>query len=112
MAKIGSFNRDPNFVPDTRTSRGKSLSYEDTSFTTGDSPVVHDVNTDLGRNSRDGYISNDGSGSLVIQFSDDGITYGSTHTLKSNEVMYLDGLDIDSIKIVWVADTSYRIMVV
>jgi hypothetical protein len=91
---------------------GRTASFEDTSFVTGDSPVVHDVNAALGRNAHDGYIVNDGAGDLQYQISNDGITYGGAHTLKQDEPVKLTGLDIDSIKITWVANCGYRIMVV
>ncbi|KKM89208.1 hypothetical protein LCGC14_1250960 [marine sediment metagenome] len=91
---------------------GRTFKYEDTSFVTGESPITLDVNTDLGRNSRDGYIICDGGGNLLIEFSDNGTNYGSQHTLKSGEVISLTGLDIDKIKITWVTDSAYRILVI
>ena len=91
---------------------GRTAAFEDASFVTGVSPVVHDVNFALGRNGHDGYIVNDGPGDLQYQISNNGTTYGGAHTLKQNETVKLTGLDIDSIKITWVADCGYRIMVV
>ena len=106
-----AFKRDPNRVPDVDTTRGRSVGYEDTSFLTGDSPAVHDVNTDLGRNGRDGYLINDGEGSFKVSFSDDGTTYGSNHTIKAGEILRFKGVDIDKIKVTWVANSAYRIFV-
>lgn len=91
---------------------GRTFAYEDDSFETGDSPRSLDVNTDLGRNAHDGYIMNDGPGKLKAQFSDDGVDFGGIHTIKSGEPMGLGKLDIDKIKLIWVADTAYRILVV
>ena len=91
---------------------GRSISYEDPSFVTGESPAIHDVNNDLGRNSRDGYIANDGDGNFTIEISNDGINYGGLHTLQNGELMKLRGVDIDRIRITWVADSSYRIFVI
>jgi len=91
---------------------GVTASYEDESFETGDSPRTLAVNTALGRHAHDGYIMNDGPGKLKVQFSDDGTTFGGIHTIKSGEPMGLGKLDIDSIKLIWVADTGYRILVV
>src|SRR5574343_655617 len=109
MAKnLGAFNRDPNRVPDSQTTRGRTVSYEDTGFATGDSPAILDVNNDLGRNGRDGYIINDGDGNFTVEISDDGTNYGGSHTLKTGEVMYLEGTDIDKIRITWVSNSSYR----
>ena len=82
---IEPFQRDPNAVPDTQTTRGRSVSYEDISFVTGDSPVVLDVNTDISRNGRDGYIANDGAGNFTVEISDDGTNYGGVHTVKARK---------------------------
>ena len=106
-----AFKRDPNYIPDVDTTRGRSVSYEDTSFVTGDSPMVHDVNTDLSRNGRDGYIVNDGDGNFTFEISDDGDTYGGAHTIKEGETVELKGMDIDSIRVTWVSDSAYRIFV-
>ena len=91
---------------------GNSATFEDTSFVTGDSPATRDVNAALGRNGHDGYIVNDGPGDLQYQISKDGTNYGGAHTLKKDETVKLTGLDIDSIKMTWVANCGYRIMVV
>jgi len=91
---------------------GLTGSYEDDSFETGDSPRTLDVDMDMGRHAHDGYIMNDGPGKLKAQFSDDGTTFGGIHTIKSGEPMGLGKLDIDKIKLIWVADTGYRILVV
>lgn len=91
---------------------GRTYGYEDTSFVTGDSPVTLTVNTNLGRNAHDGYIVNDGAGNFTVQFSDDGTNYGSSHTMKTDETMKLTHLDINKIKITWVADSAYRVFVV
>ncbi len=91
---------------------GRSASFEDSSFVSGDSPTTHDVHTALGRNAHDGYIVNDGAGDLQYQISNDGTNYGGLHTLKKDETAELTGLDISKIKITWVANCGYRIMVV
>lgn len=106
------FKRDPSRVPDVPTTRGRSVSYEDTSFVTGDSPIVLDVNADLGRNGRDGYVANDGTGNFTVEISDDGTSYGGTHTLKEGEVLRIKGVDIDKIRITWVANSAYRVFVI
>lgn len=91
---------------------GKTKGYEDTSFVTGDSPVILDVNVDLERNAHDGYIVNDGDGNFTYEISSDGTEYGSVHTLKKDEWVNLFMLDIDKIRLTWVADSAYRVMVV
>lgn len=90
---------------------GRTATFEDASFVTGDSPATHDVNAALGRNAHDGYLVNDGAGDLTYQISNNGITYGGSHTLKKDETVKLSGLDIDSIKITWIANCGYRIAV-
>jgi len=97
----------------TQTPSGRSVSYEDANFTSGDSPATHDVNSDLGRNGRDGYIVNDGSGDFTVEVSDNGTDYGGTHTIKKSEIFYLEGVDIDSIRITHSGtDSAYRISVI
>ena len=89
----------------------KTQKYEDTSFVVGDSPVTHDVNTDLGVNSAMGYIICDGAGNMLVEFSSDGSNWGGQHTMKSGEKISLDHMDIDSIRITHSADSAYRILV-
>ena len=91
---------------------GRSKTYEDTSFVTGESPRTLDINTDLGRNAVDGFIINDGAGNFTVAISDDGSTFGDALTMKSGEVFSLTNLDTDKIKITWIANSAYRVMVV
>lgn len=93
------------------TISGRSKAYEDTSFVSGDSPITRDINTDLGRNSRTGYIICDGAGNILVELSGDGTNYGTQFTMKNNEKVNLDGMSIDSIKITHSADSAYRINV-
>lgn len=88
-------------------------SFESSSFVTGNSPVVYDVNAVLGKNGTTGYIINDGAGDFSVQFSSDGISYGSKITLKIREkIDFTEAtISIDSIKITWIADSAYRILV-
>jgi secreted trypsin-like serine protease len=99
-------------VPSKPFILGRTATFEDASFVTGDSPATHDVNAALGRNAHDGYLVNDGAGNLTYQISNDGTNYGGAHTLKKDETVKLTGLDISKIKITWSADTAYRIMVI
>lgn len=91
---------------------GRTYSYEDTSFVSADSPATLDVNEDLGRNAHDGYIVNDGDGDIKVEISDDGVNFGGQHTIKKDEVLDLYMLDIDTIRLTWVADSAYRVLVV
>ncbi len=86
--------------------------FEDTSFVTGDSPATLDVNTALGRNATKGYIVNDGAGDFTVAFSIDGSAFGDAITMKKNEILNFGNISVDSLKITWVADSSYRVSVI
>jgi len=86
-------------------------SYIDTSFVTGDSPQVHDVNTDLSRNGDQGFVYNDGAGNISIKVSESGaVSTEDAIVLKTNEAISLDGWNVDQIQVTWVADSAYRIV--
>jgi len=86
--------------------------YEGTVATVG-VPVTLNVNTDLGRNSGDGYIVCDGPGDLEVDLSYDGTTYEENITVKKDEILDLGGLNIHTIKIdATVNGTAYRCLVV
>ena len=91
---------------------GSSVSYEDTSFVSGDSPAALDIYTDLGRIGHDGYVINDGTGNFTVEISFNGTTYGGLHTIKNGEILKLTGLTIKKIRIIWVTNSSYRVFVV
>lgn len=86
--------------------------YEDTSFVTGDSPAVLDVNTDLGRDGREAQVTNDGPGNITVEISNDGASFSPALTLKSGERLAVDNLRIDTIRLTWVTDSAYRVVVV
>ncbi len=86
--------------------------YEDITFVTGDSPVTVDVNTDLGRDGRSMLFTNDGPGNISVEVSNDGVTYSDVRTTQAGEEFSLGDLRIDSIRITWVADSAYRLLVI
>jgi len=91
---------------------GNPKKYEGTVATAG-VKVTLAVNTDLGRNGGDGYITNDGDGNLKIDISKDGVTFETSITLEVDEVMDLAGLSIHTIKIDATENgTAYRCLVV
>jgi hypothetical protein len=90
---------------------GSTVSYEDTNFVSGDSPVVLDVFADLGRPGHEGYVLNDGAGNLLLELSTDGTTYGGSHTLRWGEQLLLNNLKVNRIRLTWQEDTSYRALV-
>lgn len=91
---------------------GKTKEYEDANFTSAESPRTLPVNTDLSRIGHDGYIVNDGEGDIKVQIEDPVEGWDGLHTLKKDEIMGLSMLNIKNIKLTWVADTGYRVMVV
>jgi len=103
---------DQSYIPVSVSSLGSGYqTFEDSSFVTGDSPVVHDVNNDLGRNGNRGYIICDGAGNISVQISESGaVSTEDTITLKANDILSLDGMNVDQIKITWVTDSAYRIL--
>lgn len=91
---------------------GLNKAYEDANFVVGDSPAVHDFYSDTGRYAIDGWIVCDGDGDIQVDYTRDGITYGSKWTMKKNETVDLLRLDIKKIRITHVADSAYRIFLV
>ena len=87
-------------------------SYEDTSFVTGDSPAVLPFFTDTGRESVDGYIINDGDGDIQVDISRDGISYGDKFTMKCEETVHLLHWRVNKLRITWVADSAYRVVLI
>ena len=91
---------------------GNPKKYEGTVAEAG-TPVTLEVNTDLGRNSGDGYIVNDGAGDLEVDISSDGATFETDITIKEDEILLLEGLNVHTIKIDATANgTAYRCLVV
>lgn len=90
---------------------GNTVSYEDTDFTSANSPAVLDVITDLGRIAHEGYISNEGPGDILVELSFDNTQYGGVHTLKECEVLSLQNSKIKKIRLTWVDDSAFRVMV-
>lgn len=90
---------------------GTSASYEDTNFTSGESPAVIDFFTDSGRVAHEGTLINDGPGDILVEFSDNSTTYGGQHTLRGGEVMDLSNMKIKRIRITYVDPTEYRVII-
>jgi len=86
-----------------------SVSYNDDNFIAGDSPATHDINTDLGRNATSYSIANTGLNDLQVEISHDGVAWTTAITLPPNGSMNEDKISIDSIRVTWVANTSYFI---
>jgi len=87
-------------------------SYEDTAFIAGDSPVLIDFNADAGRNARAGWVTCDGPGNISVAFSRDGLTFGDNWTMKPGEGTNVESWDIDTLRITWIADSAYRVVLI
>lgn len=90
---------------------GNSASYEDTNFTSGESPAVIDFFADTNRIAHEGTFINDGPGDILVEFSDNSTTYGGQHTLRGGEVMDLSNMKIKRIRITYVDPTEYRVII-
>ena len=87
---------------------GNTIAYEGT-ITSG--TVVCDFNSDSnGRICHRGYFINDGPGDIQLSFSFDGSTYGGVHTIKIGEQVDLNDLSIKKLKLTYVSDANYRIL--
>jgi hypothetical protein len=89
--------------------------YSDSNFQVGDSPVVLDIRTDLGRDAVSGWITCDGSGDILIELMDEAGNYGQQYLIKKKDVENLDGGDspVRAIRITHSGtDSSYRVRVV
>ena len=91
--------------------QGNTVSYEDTNFTSGDSPAVMDVYAAIGRNGYKGYFLNDGPGDIQVEISNDGTNYGGQHTLRGGELLSLNELNVARIRITYIDPTEYRALV-
>jgi hypothetical protein len=112
---IGKFGIDQTTDGTTNKIRdiisGRNKTYTDASFILGDSPVIHDVNTGLGRNGTAGVIENYGTGNVQVEISDNGVNWGDPFVVRAGKTFDLQGLNIDSIRMTWITDTSYQIVV-
>lgn len=87
---------------------GPTYSYE-AALTTG--TTVCDFFTDSsGRIGHKGYFINDGPGDIQVEISADGTIYGGIHTTKDGNQINLDDLSIKKIRLTYVADSAYRIL--
>ena len=100
----GSLQVVQNAVDDT------PVTAEDILFVTGDSPFTFDINTSLGRNATQFSVINDGPGNFTVSISNDGSVFGAEHTMKNEEVYAIQNINVDSIRLTWVANSAYRIV--
>jgi hypothetical protein len=87
---------------------GNSVAYEG-SLTSGPD-VLCDFHTDAGRNAHYGYLINDGEGDLQVLWSSNGTTFGGIHTVRKGEQISFDGFTVNQLKLRWITNCDYRIM--
>jgi hypothetical protein len=88
-------------------------SYEAT-LTAVVSPFIIDFNTDSGRNSKEGWITADGTDvEMTVAFSRDGVTFGDPWTIRSGENTNFQNFDIDQLRLTHTGDdVPYRIVLI
>ena len=88
-------------------------SYEAT-LTVGVSPLDIDFKADSGRNSKEGWITCDGTDvEMTIAFSRDGTTFGDPWTIRSGENTNFQNFDIDTLRLTHTGDdVPYRIVLI
>ena len=88
-------------------------SYEAT-LTAAGSPVIIDFNDDAGRNSKEGWITCDGTNvEFTVAFSRDGTTFGDPWTIRSGENTNLQNFDIDTLRLIHTGDdVPYRVVLI
>ncbi|GAF92577.1 unnamed protein product [marine sediment metagenome] len=88
-------------------------SYEAT-LTVGVSPLDIDFNSDAGRNSKEGWITCDGTNvEMTVEFSRDGITFGDPWTIRSGENTDFANFDIDTLRLTHTGDdVPYRVVLI
>lgn len=89
----------------------KNKVYQDSSFTQSESPRVLEVETDLGRPANFGFIICDGAGDITMEIQNkeqDG--YGDSFTFKDGETILLNGLNIKRMRLTWVSNSAYRLL--
>ncbi len=88
-------------------------SYEAT-LTAAGSPVIIDFNSDAGRNSKEGWITADGTSvEMLVAFSRDSITFGDDWTMRSGENTNFANFDIDTLRLTHTGDdVPYRVVLI
>lgn len=89
---------------------GNSVAYEGVLTTGADVLCNFKVDAAPSRNAHYGYLINDGPGDLQVYWSYNGIDFGGIHTVKQGEQISFDGFAVNQLKLRWVTDTAYRIL--
>lgn len=84
--------------------------FNDNSFVTGDSPVTLDINAALGRNARSVSVAVTGAGAVDVGFSYNNSDWATDIRLTGGSSIELTDVDIDAVKMTWVADSAYAVV--
>lgn len=104
-----------SFIETFNEPKDRYFASEDLDFQSGDSPVVLDVETSLGKFGIDGKIvckSTSGStGNILVELSSDGTNYDSQFTIFYLETFPLFGHKVKKIRITHTGtDSGYRVV--
>lgn len=93
----------------------KWLASEDSSFVSGDSPVVVDLYAEDIHPFpvAEGYIACDGAGNILVEIAQQGTDYGTQFTMQNGEVVSWGNSRVGKIRITHSGtDSSYRIVLI
>jgi hypothetical protein len=92
------------------------MSVHETTITAGISPVVYNINSDLGglsntRGNR-GWFAVDGNAAIKIEIAQEGTSYMAQFTVNAGQVIDLTGFNINSIRLTrTTGDSAFRLVV-
>jgi hypothetical protein len=89
---------------------GLPHNYADEDFVSGDSPVILDFKTDMGRTAASMTVVCDGPGDISIAMSYNGTAFASTEWIvRPQETYHIERSFISSLRITHVTDSGYRV---
>ena len=110
LGSLGEGKRSDGAVETRQMVRALNKVYNDT-ITVGTN--IHNFNLDFGYNSVQGWIVNDGAGQFSVAFTRDGAIYGEDWTMLPGERLDLNGFDVHSLRITFVAIAAdYRVWLI
>ncbi len=84
--------------------------FNDNAFVTGDSPVTLDINAALSRNAKSVSIAVTGAGAVDIEYSFNNSSFTSKVRLTGASSIELTDVDIDAVRLTWIADSAYAVV--
>ena len=99
-------NGNLNVVVVNNTTKPNGISYNDNSFAAGDSPIVLDLQADLGRLASDITIANTGDETIDVELSYDGSTYDTQVRLPARGTINRNRILVSKIRLTHTGDDS------